>query len=85
MKAESAGSLGYPFGRSRFEERCVHVLHQRHIERIEPDDSRLAVMLVFVPSPGGREDEVAPLHLAALAVDDRGGAATFDNEAQRVH
>ena len=58
---------------------------QRRVERVEPDDRRIAPVDVLVPGPARRDDEVAFLHRAVLAVDDGRRAGAFDHEAQRVH
>ncbi len=58
---------------------------QRRVERVEPDDRRVAAVHVLVPGPARRDHEVAFLHRAVFAVDDGGGAVAFDHEAQRVH
>ena len=63
----------------------AEIAMQRRVERVEPDDRLVAAVHVLVPGPARRDDEVAFLHRAVLAVDDGGGAVAFDHEAQRIH
>ena len=57
---------------------------QRQVERIEPDHRAFAVMTMIVPRAAGREDQVAALHHAFFAVDDRVGAFALDDDARRA-
>jgi hypothetical protein len=56
---------------------------QRDVQTVEPDDRLLAEVAVVVPSPGGRDDEVAAAHRRALAIDRRVRALAVEHEAQR--
>ena len=62
----------------------LEIDEQRQVERIEPDHRAFAVMAVVVPRAARREDQVAALHHALLAVDDRVGAFAFDHDARRA-
>ncbi len=62
----------------------AEVAMQRHIERVEPDDRARAAMLMRMPGPARRDDEVAFVHQAFFAVDDRVGAVALEHEAQRA-
>ncbi len=70
--------------RARLETVSAEIAMQRHVERVEPDDRARAAMLVRVPGPARRDDEVALVHQAFLAVDDGVGAVAFEHEAQRA-
>ena len=57
---------------------------KRHVERIQPDDARLAGMGVFMPSASRRQDQIALVHRTDLAVDRGRAVAAFQHEPQRV-
>ena len=54
---------------------------QRHVGGVEPDDAMVALVDMAVPAHRRGEDEVAVLHLAAPAVDDRRRAVRAGGEA----
>ena len=58
---------------------------QRHVERIEPQHRRIAIVAMFVPAPGRGQDQVAIFHRAGLAIDQRDRSAAFQHEPQRPH
>src|SRR5205814_4629842 len=51
--------------RTHVAEYRVRGTHQRHVEDVDPGHCRLGIVLVAVPRPVGRDDEIAALHLAA--------------------
>ena len=57
--------------------------HQRQVEPVEPHHRLVAVVVVVVPHPVRREDQVAGLHLARVAVDRRVDARARHHEADR--
>ena len=63
---------------------AVEVHHQRQVEHVEPDHRPLALVTVFVPQAGRRQDQVAVLHRAHVAADDGARALAFDDDARRV-
>jgi hypothetical protein len=83
-RAAGLGAHRLHFSLVRVEEGGVHRLHQRNVEHVEPDHRLGAAVLMVVPGPGWREDEVALVHGEALAFDGGGGAAAFHDEAQGV-
>ena len=72
-------------GRAGLEHVGAEIAVERRVERIHPHDRAAAFMDVLVPGPARRDDEIAFLHQAALAVDDGVGALALDDEADRVH
>ena len=56
---------------------------QRNVGGIEPDDAVVALVDVAVPAHRRRQDQVAVMHVAAAAVDDRGGALGARRKADR--
>ena len=58
---------------------------QRHVEHVEPDHRLVAIVTVLVPAHARREHQVAKFHRAFLAIDQRDGARSFEQEAQRIH
>ncbi len=77
--------VGQVVRRARLERVGAEIAVQRGVEHVEPNDRRVAAVDMFVPGPARRNDEIAFLHRAVLAVDNRRGAAAFDHETQRVH
>ena len=68
----------------RLEEHRLRVLHERHVEEIDPAARRVAFIGVAVPAPGWGQHDIAGRHVHARAVDDRVGAGLrFDDKAQR--
>ena len=59
------------------------MIDQRHVEAVEPDHDALGFLAVVVPGPGRRHDEIAGLHVGALAVHRGVGALALDDEAER--
>ena len=61
----------------------AEMIDQRHVEAVEPDHHAIGFLAVVVPGPGRRDDEVAGVHVDALAVHGGVGALAFDDEAKR--
>src|SRR5580658_3664494 len=56
-----------------FREARIEQVYDRYIQAVEPDDGVGTIVSVIVPRPAGGDDEVAPRHLRALAVNRRVG------------
>jgi hypothetical protein len=71
--------------RSAFHDvRDVEIDHEREVQHVEPDHRAASLVPVLVPLARGREDQVAGLHPAGLAVDERHRALTFDHDPRGV-
>ena len=84
--AAVAFGLGHGLGRPLavvLVEVGVQVVHEVHVEDVEPHDVALALVVVVVPSPARRQHQVAGLHVHFLAFH-RGvaGAVPLHDEAQ---
>lgn len=53
----------------------------RQIQTVQPDHGTGSVFAMVMPVPRRREDDIALLHLDALAVDGGESALAFDDEA----
>src|SRR4249920_1235499 len=62
---------------------CAEMINQRHVEPVEPDHHAFVFLAVIMPGPGWGHDEVARMHVGALAIDGGVGTAAFDDEAKR--
>ena len=70
-------------GIAGLEEIGVELANQRDVGGVEPDDAMVALVDVAVPAHRRREDQIALMHVAAAAVDDRGGAVGAGGKADR--
>ena len=64
--------------------RRFHVIDQRQIQDIKPDDRIGAVVAVFMPQTRGREDQIATAHRAFLTVNRGVGALAFNDHAHGI-
>ncbi len=69
--------------RAHVAENAIERLDHRHVEDIDPDGARLAVVVVAVPGPVGRHDQITVAHVAAQAVDEGAAALPLEHDAQR--
>ena len=64
--------------------RRFHVINQRQVQHIQPDDRVCTVMAVLMPQACGRENQISSAHRAFLAVHRGVSALAFDNHAHCI-
>ena len=62
----------------------AQILMQGRVQHIEPDKRPLPPMRMFVPGAAGRDDEIAGLHQAFLAIDNGDAARALHDKTQGV-
>ena len=66
-------------------EKYVERLNQRSVQTIQPDNWIFRLVVMIVPSPVGRENQVALFHKKFFALDRRVGPLALHDEANRRH
>src|SRR5215207_4936603 len=77
--------LGSSVDRPRLELCSSQVEMERNVQGVQPDHRLHTAMHVLVPTPGGRDNQVADLHRAWLSVDNGKRTASFEDKTQGVH
>ena len=68
-----------------FEEENIERLDQRPVQAVQPDNRVLRLVVMVVPGPVGRENQVALFHEKFLAIDRRISAPALHDKSDRRH
>ena len=64
--------------------RHFHVIGQRQIQHIQPNDRLGAIVAVFVPQACGRQNQITSAHRALFTIDSGVSTLALHNHAHRI-